>query len=255
MVVKLYAAAMFPVFFLTFLYLVYVIGLCMINPKIAPRLPMEQMRAPITPWVALISSSYSRFILLGLMAAAVSPGRTLRSNIEGVRLNYWTLLASLARALGPVILAVATTSAVRWYVTIYSQKDNENASVAAVQMLKESSAPSANEQAAIPSGLQSPPPEAGVVQEPPVTGGLEAPPGFDDVLELSDSTAPADADAEQKDEPLRDIGAGEGTNAPKTEPVPALFYTRFSSPAPSCWPCRVTTTPSLMQSSMKSCRC
>ena len=47
-VVKLYAAAMFPGFFLAFLYLIYVIGWCMINPKIAPKLPPEQMKAPTT---------------------------------------------------------------------------------------------------------------------------------------------------------------------------------------------------------------
>ena len=35
-VVKLYAAAMFPGFFLAFLYLIYIIGWAMINPKIAP---------------------------------------------------------------------------------------------------------------------------------------------------------------------------------------------------------------------------
>ena len=38
-VVKLYAAAMFPGFFLAFLYLVYIIGWALINPKIAPKLP------------------------------------------------------------------------------------------------------------------------------------------------------------------------------------------------------------------------
>ena len=36
-VVKLYAAAMFPGFFLALLYLVYIVGWAMINPKIAPR--------------------------------------------------------------------------------------------------------------------------------------------------------------------------------------------------------------------------
>ena len=40
-VVKLYAAAMFPGFFLAFLYLVYVIGWAMLNPRIAPQLPEE----------------------------------------------------------------------------------------------------------------------------------------------------------------------------------------------------------------------
>ena len=43
-VVKLYAAAMFPGFFLSFLYLVYIIGWAMINPKIAPPLPEEQTK-------------------------------------------------------------------------------------------------------------------------------------------------------------------------------------------------------------------
>ena len=38
-IVKLYAAAMFPGFFLSFLYLVYIVGWAMINPKIAPPLP------------------------------------------------------------------------------------------------------------------------------------------------------------------------------------------------------------------------
>ena len=51
-VVKLYAAAMFPGFFLALLYLVYVIGWSMLNPKVAPRLPIEQQRAPISPWTA-----------------------------------------------------------------------------------------------------------------------------------------------------------------------------------------------------------
>src|SRR6266849_2491927 len=50
-VVKLYAAAMFPGFFLSFLYLVYVIGWAMINPKIAPKLPEEQTKVPVPAWM------------------------------------------------------------------------------------------------------------------------------------------------------------------------------------------------------------
>src|SRR5205823_6474158 len=46
-VVKLYAAAMVPGFFLTFLYLIYIIGWALIDPKIAPRLPEEQTRVPV----------------------------------------------------------------------------------------------------------------------------------------------------------------------------------------------------------------
>ena len=50
-VVKLYASAMFPGFFLSFLYLVYVIGWALLNPKIAPPLPGEQQKVPGSAWV------------------------------------------------------------------------------------------------------------------------------------------------------------------------------------------------------------
>jgi TRAP-type mannitol/chloroaromatic compound transport system permease large subunit len=238
-VVKLYAAAMFPGFFLAFLYLVYVIGWCMINPKIAPKLPPEQMKAPISPAVAHIASSYSSNMLVALLAAVVSPGKALRKGVEGVSLKWWQLLASLARALGPVILALVTLGAVWWYVTIYSQKDNDAAAVAAVQVAQKPNAastaqpalkaPAANggvqEPPAVAGGVQEPPAAAGGVQEPPTSGGLQAPPGSGDVLEPSGSAK--SSDKVEKDEPLRDMGAGEAVNAPKTEPVPPAFYTGF----------------------------
>ena len=50
-VVKLYAAAMFPGFFLAFLYLVYILGWATINPKIAPPLPEEQTKVPVPAWM------------------------------------------------------------------------------------------------------------------------------------------------------------------------------------------------------------
>jgi TRAP-type mannitol/chloroaromatic compound transport system permease large subunit len=46
-IVKLYAAAMIPGFFLTFLYLVYIVGWALLNPKIAPKLPAEKYRVPV----------------------------------------------------------------------------------------------------------------------------------------------------------------------------------------------------------------
>ena len=50
-IVKLYAAAMLPGFFLTFLYLVYILGWAIINPKIAPKLPKEQYRIAMPEWL------------------------------------------------------------------------------------------------------------------------------------------------------------------------------------------------------------
>src|SRR6266498_3415808 len=62
-IVKLYAAAMFPGFFLSFLYLVYIVGWAMINPKIAPRLPEEQTRVPVPAWVPKFQAAYSQNML------------------------------------------------------------------------------------------------------------------------------------------------------------------------------------------------
>jgi len=228
-VVKLYAAAMFPGFFLALLYLIYVIGWCMINPKIAPRLPPEQMKAPISPWVAHISSSYSRFMLPALLTAVLSPARALRKGIEGVNLNWWRLLAALLRALGPVILAVVTLGSIWWYVTIYSQQGDEPATAAVAQPARKAAAASPDVQVpqapAANGGLQEPPAEAGALQEPPAEGALQAPPGSGDVAEPPGS-APGAAKVE-KDEPLQDMGDGEASNAPKAEPVPQDFYYGF----------------------------
>jgi TRAP-type mannitol/chloroaromatic compound transport system permease large subunit len=217
-VVKLYAAAMFPGFFLAFLYLVYVIGWCLINPKIAPKLPPEQMKAPISPWVAHVSSSYSRFMLPALAMAVVSPGKALRTGVQGVNLKWWQLLTGLTRALAPVILAASTLGAVWWYVTIYSQKENLAASAPVSQMA------STADPAARAGGLQEPP-GASTLQEPPAAeGGLQTPPGSSDAPQESGSFK---SKKSGMDEPLKEMGSGEAVNAPKTAAVPAGFYTGF----------------------------
>src|SRR5256884_1584477 len=74
-VVKLYAAAMFPGFFLAFLYLVYVIGWALINPKIAPKLPESETRIPVRPWIAGLQQAYSRKMLPALIAGVLAPSK------------------------------------------------------------------------------------------------------------------------------------------------------------------------------------
>src|SRR5438067_2685416 len=64
-VVKLYASAMFPGFFLSFLYLVYIIGWALINPKIAPKLPESETRVPVPAWVDRLAAAYSPNLLVG----------------------------------------------------------------------------------------------------------------------------------------------------------------------------------------------
>src|SRR4051812_18572864 len=108
-VVKLYAAAMLPGFFLSFLYLIYIIGWALIDPKIAPQLPEEQTRVPIPGWVAKFQAAYSPNLMIGLVSALFSPGRAMAIKGEdGKPIGYWTLLKNLCLALVPFALIALT---------------------------------------------------------------------------------------------------------------------------------------------------
>ena len=78
-VVKLYAAAMFPGFFLAFLYLVYIIGWALINPKIAPKLPRRARPACRSAMGGAIPAAYSRKMLPAFLAALSRRRGRLRS--------------------------------------------------------------------------------------------------------------------------------------------------------------------------------
>jgi TRAP-type mannitol/chloroaromatic compound transport system permease large subunit len=122
-IVKLYAAAMFPSFFLAFLYLVYIVGWAIINPKIAPNLPESETRVPIRPWVPQLQQAYSRRMLPALLAAAFAPSRALKITVDGTRLGYIAILKSLSVALVPLTLILATLWGTWWYVVIHQAPD------------------------------------------------------------------------------------------------------------------------------------
>jgi TRAP-type mannitol/chloroaromatic compound transport system permease large subunit len=133
-VVKLYAAAMFPGFFLSFLYLVYIIGWALIDPKIAPRLPEEQTRVPVPGWIEKFQAAYSRNLLVGFLASLLSPGKAAAIDADGKRLGYGALLMNFITALVPLLLTVLTMVGLWWYVVIHQQV-SEAAEVAGVQQL------------------------------------------------------------------------------------------------------------------------
>ncbi|UGV26282.1 TRAP transporter large permease subunit [Rhodopseudomonas boonkerdii] len=122
-VVKLYAAAMFPGFFLAFLYLVYVIGWALLNPKIAPKLAESETRVPVRPWIGQLQQAYSHRMLPALLTAAVAPSRAMSLTMDGARIGYGTILKNLGFALVPLILALSTLWAAWWYVVIHPQPD------------------------------------------------------------------------------------------------------------------------------------
>lgn len=120
-VVKLYAAAMFPGFFLALLYLLYVLGWAMLNPRIAPRLPEEQTRVPVPGWVERLQAAYSPNLLAGLFKALLSPAQARDLEADGKRLGYAGIAYNFLVALVPLLLAVVTLGGTWWYVVIHKK--------------------------------------------------------------------------------------------------------------------------------------
>ncbi|TSD88056.1 TRAP transporter large permease subunit [Mycobacterium sp. KBS0706] len=124
-VVKLYAAAMFPGFFLALLYLVYIVGWALLQPKVAPRLPEEQTRVPVPGWMRDFQAAYSRNMLVGLAKSLVSPSRATALDTGTGRLTYGRLAGNFATALVPLALTAVTLVGIWWYVVIYPQASAE----------------------------------------------------------------------------------------------------------------------------------
>jgi TRAP-type mannitol/chloroaromatic compound transport system permease large subunit len=134
-VVKLYAAAMFPGFFLAFLYLVYIVGWALINPKIAPRLSEEQTRVPVPAWVLKFQAAYSRNMLVALVSGLFSPARAMTIKAEdGKPIGYWALFKNLCVALVPFALIAGALWLAWWYVVIHQQVTVEAAPEALQQL-------------------------------------------------------------------------------------------------------------------------
>ena len=198
-VVRLYAAAMFPGFFLSFLYLLYIMGWALLNPKIAPRLPESETRVPIPDWVARVQSSYSRNMALSTIAALFRPGPMLGLEDGGRRFTYLTVLRNTAAVLFPLLMTVATFWGIYWYVVVHQQETIEPVKTISAKQLEALKAPIA-----------------------PGVAGEEKP------EELGGSASPVAAPATRESEGLQEMGSpelSEGNAAPSASgPAPEFYY-------------------------------
>lgn len=130
-VVKLYAAAMVPGFFLAFLYLVYIIGWALINPKVAPKLPPEKQQVPIPAPIRFLREQYSHNMFLATFKALFAPAKFFNAPVDA-RLSFGKIFKNVLAALTPFILAAVTLWGVWWYVIIHQQaeRDAQNVPVA-----------------------------------------------------------------------------------------------------------------------------
>jgi len=95
-VVRLYAAAMIPGFLLAGLYVTYVITRCVINPKLAPKLPKEETDVP---WMTVALMLLEAFVPLAVLIMAV-----LGAILFGLATPSE---AAAVGALGAIVLAMA----------------------------------------------------------------------------------------------------------------------------------------------------
>jgi TRAP-type mannitol/chloroaromatic compound transport system permease large subunit len=120
-IVKLYAAAMLPGFFLTFLYLVYILGWAIINPKIAPKLPPDKYRIAVPDYLQRLERGRSRRVVGGLIAAVLRPSLVHGATApDGRPAGYGLILKNVLALMVPLALTVGTFGATWWYVVIYN---------------------------------------------------------------------------------------------------------------------------------------
>jgi TRAP-type mannitol/chloroaromatic compound transport system permease large subunit len=167
-VVKLYAAAMVPGFFLAFLYFVYVVGWAIIDPKVAPKLPENEQRMEVPDWLERLTATFGGNALGAVVRGLFSPARLRAAYPQGEAPGVGRLLGSLGVALGPILIAATVFGGAWWYVVIHNAPEP-------VQVEAASASQGLSEPASSSAGLQAPPASGGV-QEPPSASGVQEPP-------------------------------------------------------------------------------
>jgi len=206
-IVKLYAAAMLPGFFLTFLYLIYILGWAIINPKIAPKLAPDEYRIAVPEALLGLERGAKRRIVPGLLAALVKPSRAGAA-------GYRTVLANVAAIAVPVVLTAGTLGATWWYVVVYNAP--EVAVAAPAPKRAESRAPTA----AAPATKEEKPEALGSA----ATAEKEEQPQELGAGRESESLAPGRA----ADAPPEELtSAREVPTGPVESKVPAHFFAWF----------------------------
>jgi len=209
-IVKLYAAAMLPGFFLTFLYLVYILGWAIINPRIAPKLPPDQYRVQVPPYLKALERGGTGSVVPGLLAAAIRPALARAA-------GYRVILRDVAALSVPIMLVVGTFVATWWYVVIYNAP--EAATAAVVTPATKATAVPGAPVARTSAPAEEKPQELGAAgavatEEPPQELGAAG--------DSEKAAAPAREGAPEEMSSLRDPGKETGAGQ-----IPAHFYPWF----------------------------
>ena len=221
-VVKLYAAAMFPGFFLAFLYFVYIVGWAMIDPKVAPKLSEDQLKVELPDWLTRLTGALGNNALLALVKAALVPG--CRRSVPGAPLGALRVWRSLGIALGPLLLTIATFAGAWWFVVVHTAGGSAEAAAQPPAIMAPAEPSS---EASTAPAVAEPPAQGDGVQEPP---GAQADARDDGALREPDGSDAASAEDRRNDGPsgLTELSpvSGEAGRSDVVE-VPAAFYPVF----------------------------
>jgi TRAP-type mannitol/chloroaromatic compound transport system permease large subunit len=205
-IVKLYAAAMLPGFFLTFLYLVYILGWAILNPKIAPKLPPDQYRLAVPEFLRRLERGRSQSVVPGLLALLFTSGaRSDAPTAGGHTVSYVTIVRNVLAVLVPIALTAGTFGATWWYVIVY------NAAPAVA------SAPAPAPPLSLAAAAKSPaaPASTAPAEDKPVELGAAE-------TEVAETEPARPADA-----PPEEMASAAPSTDPTKDKVPAHFYQWF----------------------------
>ena len=240
-VVKLYAAAIVPGFFLAFLYFVYVIGWALIDPKVAPKLPESEQRMDVPDWLQRLTDVFGGNALVALVRSIFSPGRVKAAYAPGQAPGFMKLLGSLAVALGPLILSAILFAAAWWYVVVHSAPEAPITAAAATSALAE---PAGVTSAS--TGLAEPPSESGAAPSAAAAStGLAEPPSSG-ASSTGLAEPPASASSTGLAEPATN-GASTGLSEPPASPGAAASSTGLTEPGASSTPATATASTGLQE--------
>jgi TRAP-type mannitol/chloroaromatic compound transport system permease large subunit len=124
--------------------LVYIIGWALINPKVAPKLPPEQLIVPVPAPIHFLREHYSNNMLLATFKALFSPGKLLNAPAEA-RLSFKGIFKNALAALTPLFLVLLTMWGVWWYVIIHQQNERDAQNVPVATQVAKASTTSAAE--------------------------------------------------------------------------------------------------------------
>jgi TRAP-type mannitol/chloroaromatic compound transport system permease large subunit len=218
-IVKLYAAAMLPGFFLTFLYLLYILGWALINPRIAPKLPPDQYRVEVPEYLRSLERGRTRTVVPGLLAALFRPALARAVGLREV-------LAGLGAVAVPLAMTVATFGATWWYVVVYNAPETVAAAVTPAAPRAGAVKTASTAPASPPAG--TPLSTASKDEQPQELGNASPSADSEQPQELGSAADTASSAAANPDGPPEEMtSARETPSGPAGSKLPAHFYPWF----------------------------